>query len=495
MSFAAEILQQQIADLTAANERLEKINPAIRPKPQTLMEARIASAKRMRERMENGDMDVNEFRIQMEVIGGPANLEARERPQKDKKMAKTLYTKAEHKAELQAAVRTAKDSAKADNLRKNVKASPGARAHMRGVRALGPEQRMSDWARDNGKYEGHAVATDFDWDAYWTRKTEDVLGIRFNRPNGYGQSEARLVTALGEDVSSGPGAGAAIVGQIWGHDVMDLIRAKTFLHRLNVTTLPLPGQIYNAPIFQADVQPTYVGSDGNANPLAIDTTPNLGTLTFTAGSFGDISNVSFAVLEDAVTNGGVNAIIQNSISNKYARLLDQVALYGQIGSAGNPGIVNESGLLVQQMVAGGGTGATPTTWAEVSKATAQVRAQGAEPTGMVMHPNTWAQYAQLQDTLHQPLRRTPDIENLPLIDSGLLNYSTETQGSDTTCSSLFVGDWSYVTIGMRTDGVQVSVLNQRFAEFLEVGYLSRIRFSVRTFWPTKALCQLKGIKP
>jgi HK97 family phage major capsid protein len=346
---------------------------------------------------------------------------------------------------------------------------------------LRPNQSVREWCESRGLVRGNkrTDATDFDWDAYWGQR------LGFMKPG----LESRTVYGLGEDTSSGSGAGQSIVGQLWGHELQDLIRAKLWLSHFNVTTVPMVGEILNVPVFEADVAPAFITEN---TALSLDTTPNVGSLTLSAtGAYADVTAASLAIIEDAVINGGVDGLIRNSIAQKYARLIETIALYGQSGS-GTTGLVSTTGLLVQSM---GTNGAAPTNYSNISKAVAQVREQSVEPSGLVWHPGTKAEYAELTDTLGQPMRPTPDVADLVnnAQDSALLNYQSETQGSSSTASSLYVGDWQYCLIGMRTEGVEVSILKERYAEYQMVGFLSRWRGCVQYLHPTQAFCRLEGI--
>jgi len=346
---------------------------------------------------------------------------------------------------------------------------------------LRPNQSVKDWCEARGLIQGdkRTAASDFDWDAYWGQR----LGIV--KPG----AETRTVYGLGEDTSSGSGAGQSIVGQLWGHELQDLIRAKLFLAKFNYTTVPMVGEILNVPVFEADVAPAFVSEN---TALSLDTTPNVGSLTLSAtGAYADVTAASLAVIEDAVINGGVDAMIRNSIAQKYARLIETIALYGQSGS-GTTGLQATSGLLVQSM---GTNGAAPTSYKDISKAVAQVREQSVEPSGLVWHPGTKAEYGELVDTLGQPMRPTPDVADLVTNaqDSALLNYQTETQGSSSTASSLYIGDWQYCLLGVRTQGVEVKILTERYAEYQMVGFLSRWRGCVQYLHPTQAFVRLEGI--
>lgn len=358
-----------------------------------------------------------------------------------------------------------------------------------GAARLRPQDSIAEYAQRHnigGVASTRGVPSDFDFNAYWGQQ------CGFAKPG----PELRAIYGLGEDVSSGSGAGNAVVATLWAHEVVDLIRAKCWLFAAGATTVPVMSELTNFPIWEADVQPAYVAETGS---VSLDTTPNIGTLQANcAGAYVDITAASLNVLEDAYNNGGINALVQNSIAQKYARLLDSVALYGQVGSTGNPGIVNEGsgpgttgGILAQTM---GADGAIPTSYADISKAAAQVREQSVEPTAVVWHPGVQAVYAQLVDTLGQPMRPTPDVANLSYFDSALLNGFVETKGSSSVTSSLYVGDFSYVHCFMRLDpAIQTAPLRERYADQQLMAWLSRMRFSVRTFHASQVICQLNGI--
>ena len=98
--------------------------------------------------------------------------------------------------------------------------------------------------------------------------------------------------------------------------------------------------------------------------------------------------------------------------------------------------------------------------------------------------------------MHQPLRMTPDIENLDFVNFGLLNYQTESSAgvfNAGALSSIFVGDWSYMTIGMRTEGNGVQVLHELLAAQNQIGFLNAARFSIRTVRPNQTFCRLYNV--
>lgn len=354
-------------------------------------------------------------------------------------------------------------------------------------RELRPNQSFKDYAEARGMYDQATLpAREFDWESYWNSKfTQRGWDLGQNRRMDTPEMryEARAVTGMSEDLTSGAGAGSAVVPQIWAHNVIDLIRAKTFGNRLNVTTIPMSSEIMNLPTLQNEISPVFVASQSGLN---LDVGEQLGTIQLNAsGAYGDITNADKSIVEDSVNSGGINALIMHSIAMKYARLMDQISLYGQTGAAGSPGLLNEAGLQTYN-VAG-----APTTYIPVSVAAGKIRAFGAEPSGILMHPTTMGSFSQLQDTLHQPLRPTPDVAQFwPPVDSSLLNFETET-GSST---SFYIADWQYMLQGIRlVGGVETTILDQRFAEFLQVSWLSRMRFSIRSVRVGQAFVQAYGM--
>ncbi len=353
-------------------------------------------------------------------------------------------------------------------------------------RTLRPEQSFKDFAEARGYYDAKGVPTDFDWDAFWAAKFTAV-GIDVGQRVRANTAETRAITGLGENISSGSGAGSAVVAQIWSHDVIDLVRQKCWSSRAGAQTVPLQTQLTNLPILQADVAPTYLAE---SNAAGLDISPALGTLVMdSSNGWVDMTAISKQVLEDAICTGGIDGLIRHSIAMKFARVLDQVALYGQVGAPANqaPGLINEASLLTSNV------GGTPTTYIPISTAAAKIRGQGIEPNAIVAHPITIAMFGQLQDTLHQPMRPTPDVQSLwsNVVDSGLLNQGTEAGSS----SSLYIGDFQdFMFFGIRLDGgVEVIQLNERLAEFGQIGFISRFRGSIRYAHPNQAFVQAYGM--
>jgi HK97 family phage major capsid protein len=333
---------------------------------------------------------------------------------------------------------------------------------------LRPDQSFNEWRRRaaENKVEGaHNEATDVDWNAYWAQR----MGL--SKPG----LELR---ALGEDTTSGSGAAQAIVPQIWSTGFIDLIRPNLILHRAGATLMPMTSEIFNFPQYLADVAPVWI-SENTSNSL--DTNPQFGTLQFNAtGAYQDVTLISRQVAEDTNQRGGLTQLLLDTIGQKYARLVDQVGLYGTSGNAGNPGLVNETGL---NIVYAGTNGAAPTDTTWPSIAAEYCRTKNVEPTAFVTNPQVVGTLSRITGSsgfpMYFPLPQ--DVAGIPWVFSSTV-LGNETHGTGSNLSSFFVGDWSKIVIGMRVD-LDVTVLKERYADVGQIGLWSYMRFSIRAVHP------------
>jgi HK97 family phage major capsid protein len=292
---------------------------------------------------------------------------------------------------------------------------------------------------------------------------------------------------LQEDVATGAGAAGPATPADWAATTLDLLRSQTIVDRAGVSSFVMPHETYNQPQLSADVSPVWLAENG---AMSLDNLPGLAPLVFSCvGAFTDITLLTRQAAEDAVAGGGLDAILRNSIVEKYKRLIDKVAIYGQAGNAGCPGLVNEAVLvssgaaLPGGMAANGGlspTAAAGTTpYQQVSIAAEAIRKLNAQPSAFLVNPQTLGTYARATDTLGEPVDKTPDIDGIPWLDSSTL-VANEVQGtSGAVCSSVYTGDFSKMMIGWHVGKLQITLLDQLFAQSNQIGYLSYLRFSVR----------------
>ncbi|HEY2578418.1 MAG TPA: phage major capsid protein [Streptosporangiaceae bacterium] len=335
---------------------------------------------------------------------------------------------------------------------------------------LGADQSIATWAK-RAKANGNIRndGTDRDLNRYW----QERFGLA---------SPSAETRALEESVTSGSGAGAAIVPIEYSTHFVDLLRAKLIVHNAGCSMLPMISEQHSMPVYTNDVAPTWLAEAGTNS---IDANPAFSPLLFQAiGAWQDITLVSRQVVEDTNQEGGLVGLLTETIGAKFARVVDQVAFYGTSGNAGAPGLVNESGLQTSGTAAPAGfgtNGGSPTNYSQISIAAEAIRAENTDPTAIVASPHAVGTYARLVDTLGQPMRKTPDIADIPWLDSTTL-LTNETQGTGTSLTSVYLGDWKRLILGMRVE-LQVTVLSERYADLGCYGIWSYLRFSPRVSHP------------
>jgi HK97 family phage major capsid protein len=341
---------------------------------------------------------------------------------------------------------------------------------IRGVanEVLSPGQSVSEWRRkalaNGANADVRNDGTDRDLNAYWAER----CGLK--APS----IESR---ALGEDTTSGAGAGQAIVPQEWSTGFIDLLRAKLVLSQAGMSTMPMATEVYNYPQWTADVAPSWIAENA---AVSLDANPSFSTVQFTAkGSYIDTTLVSRMILDDTNQQGGLDGLLREVIAAKYARLVESVAFYGTASNAGNPGLVNESGLVINW---NGTNGGAPTDTTPFSVAAESARNANAEPTAFITNPSLRGTFARLNaSTFARFWEVPPDVSDLPVLDTTAI-VSNETHGTGTNLSSLYAGPWSRMIMGVRTD-LDVQVLRERYADQAQIGFVSYMRFSIRTTHP------------
>jgi HK97 family phage major capsid protein len=343
---------------------------------------------------------------------------------------------------------------------------------------LRPDQSMSEWrsrALENGVKGVRNDGTDRDMNRYWAERM--------------GLSKPTIETrALQEDISSGVGAAQAIVPQQWSTDFIDAIRPRLLMSQAGATILPLATEQTTIPQLLTDPAPVWLGEMGSNS---VDNTSKFGPLLFNAtGAYSDILQISRQVAEDTNQQGGLQNLMQSVLSAKYARLIDQVALFGTAGNAGNPGMANEAGLIYKKLPSDVTSGILPTDTTFLSSAAQAVRVANSEVSAFVTNPQVVGTMQRMNASTYANYWHVPPgLEDVPILysttqpaietDPALGTIPAETGG---TMSSLWAGDWSRVYVGIRID-LDITVLDQLYASVGAIGLWSYMRFSIRTVHP------------
>lgn len=92
--------------------------------------------------------------------------------------------------------------------------------------------------------------------------------------------------------------------------------------------------------------------------------------------------------------------------------------------------------------------------------------------------------------IDQPLQRPAYIANMPFYQTTSVPI-TDTYGSSSVASKLFIGDWSQLYFGVRS-GVTIHPLKERYAEYNQIGFLVTMRADVQPLHE-ESLGYIKGI--
>jgi HK97 family phage major capsid protein len=287
--------------------------------------------------------------------------------------------------------------------------------------------------------------------------------------------------ALSEGTDS---AGGYTVPTVLASEFIDKLRAATVVFQAGARTVPMTSD--NLAIARVTGDPTVAWTAENAEITASD--PTFDAVTLAPKKLTCLVKVSRELLEDSVN---ISAALEAAIVGSMSVELDRALLFGS-GSSNEPtGLFNISGINSSSM---GTNGATPADYDELIDAIYQVQLDnGADPKVFIMHPRTNMTYATLKDANGNPMvepKMTAEVRRLLTTAVPI----TQTQGTATgVCSTVLTGDFSKMLVGMRV-GLELRLLNERYAEFDQVGFIARLRADVAVENPVH-FCKLIGIKP
>jgi HK97 family phage major capsid protein len=280
------------------------------------------------------------------------------------------------------------------------------------------------------------------------------------------------------------GAGGAIVPTPIAAGVLDVMRAKTVSIQAGARTVPMDSQTLK--IARQITDP--VGGWRAENAAIVESDPVFDQVTLTAKTWAVRFNVSRELLEDGQnTDAAIRAILAGAA----AVGLDQAILVGS-GTSNQPlGIRGQPGI---QAVSMGINGAQLTNWTQPLNAVQALETANAGVcSAMVMAPRTARSIYGFVDSTGQPLMPPPRVANVPVLVSTSVPINEVQGSSGAVASSIFTGDFSEVMIGLRTD-LQIQVLQERFAEIGQIGFIAWMRADVALARPG-AIARIAGIIP
>lgn len=324
----------------------------------------------------------------------------------------------------------------------------------------------------------------------------DSKGFSGRAPNDENLSIGRYIKALiSGDWSQAPaelkamgtatgGAGGYLVPRPLAAQVLDLARAKTRVMEAGATIVPMESSTLRVAKIAGDPSPAWHVE--NASDVQVEDA-TIGAVEFTARTLPIIVKISRELVEDGQ---GVDAAISMSLAGAFALELDRVALFGS-GTAPEPrGLANTPGL--STIVQGTGNGAKLTSYAPLVAAIGDVWSRNFEPTAGILSPRELTTLAQLITADGQPAQPPPVVDKLPWLMTNQVPTS-QTVGTSTNASSIFVGDWSKLLIGVRST-FQIELLKEKYVDSWSYAFSASLRADIQVA-DIGAFCEIQGIVP
>lgn len=280
------------------------------------------------------------------------------------------------------------------------------------------------------------------------------------------------------------GQGGATIPADLSATIIDAMRPRMVTIAAGATTVPMATRQFRIARQTADAIAQF-----RAEGLAItESDPVFDQVLLDSKTLACRFNLTRELIEDGQNIG---AKAQDVLANAMALALDQAVLVGS-GAANQPlGIRGQAGI---QSVSMGTNGAQLTNWIQPLNAVQALEtANAGNITAMVMAPRTARAIYGFVATDGQPLQPPPRLANVPVLASTSVPIN-EVQGtSGAVASSIFTGDFSEVLIGLRTE-LQIQVLQERFAEVGQIGFIAWMRADVALARPA-AIARILGIIP
>lgn len=280
------------------------------------------------------------------------------------------------------------------------------------------------------------------------------------------------------------GMGGYFVPEVLSSPLLDLARAETRVAQLGASVIPLESDTNHVP--RHDVDP--VLAFRNEAALIAETNTTIGDVVLTPRSAAALIRVSEELLEDS--QFPFDAYIAGVVAAAAAAAMDQKALYGSGTAPEVRGVKNTAGVVVTNL---GANGAALSNHDAIVDLVARVNGKGYTTTGLLTSPRLYGSMAKFREGAGtgQYLAPPKYISDLPFLTSTNVPTTLTVGTSGAVCTDVFAGDWSKVLIGVR-HALSIRVLNERFADTGEIGFVASLRFDVQVSRPA-ALEILSGV--
>jgi len=291
-------------------------------------------------------------------------------------------------------------------------------------------------------------------------------------------------------------SGGALVPAPLDSMLIDLARSRSVVIAMGAGTIPMESATLDVACVRGDPTAQWMGGDEVRTAGITESQGTFGRLQFQSQTVAILERISIELFEDAM-NGP--QVLEEQIGKALGLAIDKAVLYGIEGRDGlRQWSTNDATNSINE-VTPSTNGDQVTSFAKfisgVQKCLEGNFPGEPEQLGLVWAPRTWSTVNALVEGANQQPLRGPDwFQAMKKMTSTQISI-TETQGNSSVASTAFVGDWSQVVLGIRTNPV-IELSRQAGDAFSRLHVMLRIyaRVDFQVFHP-KFLCRIPGLIP
>lgn len=344
-----------------------------------------------------------------------------------------------------------------------------------------------DEARSNDTSTGSVGATSTN------TSTTGGLSVESRTATSDNTIEHRVSDALrsirkGESRSLTTTSAAAIAPAELNTYLWDRLRSTSVALRTGIKTVSTDRDQITWPTLTGDVTPGWTSEAAAITP----SDPTFATLTATPRKLAALVQASNEVIDDS--DPSILDVLNSHVATILGLKLDLAMFEGSGTAPEIRGLKNVSGITAQSM---GTNGAAISTLDTVATAISTLESVNAKAGAIVMHPRTWQEVRTLKDSQNRYLVADSATVDAPTRLFGVPVYLTtqlsitETQGTSSAASSIYVFDPSQVVLVQRRDAT-IEVDRSRLFNSDQTEIRGKLRADLVVPNPT-AIVRIKGV--